>query len=93
MDLVIPDEVLLAIKKANSKCPSVMDKLQKLEKNPLAVAIKTGIPVIGEYYVNCGRYCLIYNINNEDECVNILSCLPSPRLHKLKCGWIKPSLS
>jgi hypothetical protein len=82
----ISEEVIKKIKSAKTISPSVVTKLDGLATSPLKEAIKTNIPLIGNYYTNCGRWCLLFNVNEKEETVQILQIVLSPYLHKIITG-------
>jgi mRNA-degrading endonuclease RelE of RelBE toxin-antitoxin system len=75
---------------ANKTSPSVSERLLELEENPLAHAKETGVQIIGDYYVNAGRYCIVFNIDHEEEIVNILSVCADAYLYKIITGRLLP---
>jgi len=74
--------------KANSKSPSVSTKLAEIAENPLNNAIRTHIPAMGDYYINAGRWCILFNVKETEEVVDVLSIVLSPYLHKILTGRI-----
>jgi hypothetical protein len=71
------------LRKANIGSPSVETRLEELSTNPFSRAIKTGIPVIGNYYVNAGRYCILFDVDEDSEKINILAICNNNLLHKI----------
>lgn len=74
---------------ALKKKERIVDDIEDLQENPLKRAKKTGNPHFGDYYVNCGnRYCMLFNINEDEKNIEILYVLYRPTLHKLLTGKI-----
>jgi len=84
--LVLYPEIEERLRIADNHSPSVGDKLNELQSNPLTNAIKTNNPNLGEYYVNAGKWCLIFNIDGDS--VEILSVMHSAKLYKILTGRI-----
>jgi hypothetical protein len=59
-----------------------------LSQNPYARAKKTNIPLIGEYYVNSGRLCILFDIDDTDNVIIIYGIVRSEYLHKIITGRI-----
>lgn len=87
----VSEELLGKLKHANATSPSVLKKLAALAQSPLAEAIKTNIPIIGSYYTNCGRWCLLFDVSEKDEKIRLLHLVLSPYLHKIITGRINPN--
>jgi len=85
--LVVTDEDKERLENANTRSPSIGDRLIELQNNPLTNAIKTNMSVHGEYYVNAGKWCILFNINGNE--VNIVNLMRSEKLHKIFNGKIK----
>jgi mRNA-degrading endonuclease RelE of RelBE toxin-antitoxin system len=82
------DKILQYLNDAAKHSTSVIDRIQELEENPLARARPTNNSVIGEYYVNAGRYCILMDIDQENSTVTILSVRSRSWLHKILSGWL-----
>jgi mRNA-degrading endonuclease RelE of RelBE toxin-antitoxin system len=82
------DKILGHLTAANKVSPSISERLQQLEDNPLARAKETGIETIGTYYINAGRYCILFEIHEEEQIVEILSVRRGAYIHKLLRGII-----
>jgi len=77
------EEVLKEIKEKSQRSPSILNKLENLSLNPHSICIPTGIPQIGNYYVNAGRYCILFDIDDNNKVVHIHSIYLSAKLHKI----------
>ena len=86
----ISDRVIKSLRDAASVAKSIPDKLNDLAVNPVSNAISTGIPIIGSYYINAGRYCILFDINNDEQIVSILSIVPNSYLYRVLTGRIDP---
>lgn len=81
------------IKQLNAACivaPSIHNRLTDLSTNPLAKAVATNIPLFGDFYVNAGRYCIVFNIDNKNQRIEILAVVLSPFLNKILTGQLPP---
>jgi hypothetical protein len=79
------------LKKASKTSPSIQLRLEEFGTNPLAKAIKTNIPIIGEYYVNAGRYCILFDVDSQSQKVEIIAVVLDNLLHKILSGRIPPA--
>jgi mRNA-degrading endonuclease RelE of RelBE toxin-antitoxin system len=82
------DKILEHLQAAYKVSPSIADRLLELEDNPLARAKPTNMPAFGDYYVNAGRYCILFDVDQNTETVTILSVRQAPYVHKLLTGRI-----
>ena len=89
-EFVYNDGVLDELNKASKQSPSIKNKLERLQTNPIANAIKTNVPHIGEYYVNAGIWCILFDIDTVSQEVQLLSVVHSAKLHKIRTGRINP---
>jgi hypothetical protein len=80
---LVRDQLRDEIKKATIQSPSIGDRLNEMSINPMAKAIKTDIPVIGEFYVNAGRYCILFNVDLDNEKIDIRSLVQDVLLDKV----------
>jgi mRNA-degrading endonuclease RelE of RelBE toxin-antitoxin system len=87
--LDIPPSVDERLANFAKSSPSINNKLQELVNNPEAVAVPTGKPAIGDFYVNAGRYAITFDINHDNQSVQLLSVVTRPYLHKLLTGKIQ----
>ncbi len=71
------------LRKARSISTSIDERLIELENNPMSKAIPTSLPIIGDFYVNVGRHCMLYNIDQENKKVLIKSVVQSVLLFKV----------
>lgn len=66
---------------------SVLRKIEQLKDNPEKIAKPTPKKVFGDYYVNCGnKYACVFNINKEDELIEIYAVKSQPYLYKVFTG-------
>jgi mRNA-degrading endonuclease RelE of RelBE toxin-antitoxin system len=86
----VTDNVLEKLKECNKKSPSISVRLEELANNPMGRAIPTHIPLIGDYYVNAGRYCILFNVDQTNSKVTIISVKLSPYLDKILRNKIPP---
>ncbi|MES1227010.1 MAG: hypothetical protein ABUT20_66670, partial [Bacteroidota bacterium] len=49
--------------KATRIATGLYQNLVRLGTNPLSNSIPTNIPAIGDYYINAGRYCVVFNVD------------------------------
>lgn len=82
------DETREKLKNANRISTSISNRLDELEQNPFTVAISTNIPRIGDYYVNAGRYCILFDIDPLSESIYVRDVVLSAKLHKILTGRI-----
>jgi hypothetical protein len=75
---------------ANKISTSIESRLSDLSANPMSKAIPTNISIIGDFYVNAGRYCILFDVNEEQQIVEINSVVLSAYLHKIITGKISP---
>lgn len=80
---LIPKTVVEDLNKANSGSPSVMQRIEEMASNPFSKAIKTDIRIIGDYYVNAGRYCILFNVDESTSTITIKSIVLDNLLHKI----------
>ena len=85
-----PNSVFEKLKVNSKTSPSINVRLEELANNPKAKAIPTNIPIIGEYYVNAGRYCILFDIDDSAQIVKIYSVVLSAYLDKVLKGKIIP---
>lgn len=86
----VSDEVIESLKEANIISPSVSIRLGEIVLNPYSKAIPTNIELIGNYYINTGRYCILFNVNEIDNSIEIIKICYSSYLHKILTGKISP---
>ena len=86
----IPDKVKDSLKEASRISQSIEGKLNSLSENPMAIAIPTENELLGDYYINAGRYCILFSIDDEAETVNILSVRQKTFVYNVLVGRIKP---
>lgn len=67
---------------------SISAKLEELVVNPKARAKQTEIPIIGTYYINAGRFSILFDIDEEKEEIHILNIVYSSFLYKILSGKI-----
>lgn len=84
MILSISPETANQIALYSKVCPSLIDRIEKLENNPHSVAKKTNDKKLTDYYVSAGRYDLLFNIN--DDVVEVEDVVRGPYLHKILMG-------
>lgn len=87
---ICPEDARLRLIKFGKKSPSIPTCLEELSVDPLARAKETGIPAIGKYYVNAGKYCLLFEIDESQKKVIILHVVYDSYLHKILTGRILP---
>jgi len=80
--LYLTESIRQILHRHYQQSPSLGNKLELLESNPLSIAIPTDMPIIGEYYVNAGRFAILFNLG-EDNKVSILSIVLRAKLHKI----------
>lgn len=76
--------------KVHENFPSVINKIRIICENPNSVAITTGIPLIGTYYVNAGRHAILFDTDEDKETVHLRYILNRPKLDKILKGKIDP---
>jgi hypothetical protein len=86
----IPSRVQVRLAASNKKSPGIATRLTELLTNPYAKARKTNMPVIGSYYVNAGRYAILFEINEESKTIDCLAVVLRPFLYKMIKGKIHP---
>lgn len=59
-----------------------------LATNPLARAKKTEISAIGEFYVNSGNFCILFDIDEPNQLIIIYGIVRKEYLHKIITGKI-----
>lgn len=67
---------------------SISTKVEELVVNPKARAKQTEIPIIGKYYVNAGRFSILFDIDEEREKIHVLNIVYSSFLHKVLSGKV-----
>ena len=87
---VISADVLSSMKAATATAAGIADRIEDLANNPLARAKKTEIPAIGQYYINAGRYCILFDIDEASNEIRILAVVLSAYLFKILVGRIQP---
>lgn len=80
------------MRETSKKSPSVAERVHDLCENPFKKAIPTNIAIIGTYYSNCGRWCLLFDIDEDKEMVDIVGVMADAKLHKILTGRISPEL-
>lgn len=70
------------------KTTSLPTTFTDLANNPLARAKKTNIPIIGEYYVNSGNFCVLFDINATKQEITVYGIVRKEYLHKILTGRI-----
>lgn len=70
------------------KTTSFPDTFEELANNPLARAKATNIQAIGEYYVNSGRFCILFDIDEDNNIIIVYGIVRSEYLHKILTGRI-----
>lgn len=88
----IPLTVQVRLTHFNKESPSITTQLADLLKNPYAKAQETKIPVIGKYYINAGRYAILFEINDEAKTIDCLGVVLRACLYKILTERIPPSL-
>jgi len=68
---------------------SLPDTFIGLASNPMARAKPTNLPIIGNYYVNSGRYCILFDVDEANRRVIVYGIVASSYLHKVLTGRIQ----
>ena len=89
--LIGPNYLLPSIQKANVSSPSVMGKIIELENSPSSLSIKIEVSGLSDFYVNAGKFCILFNYNEEEEKIEIINIVRSALLHKIQSGWVVPT--
>jgi hypothetical protein len=79
----------IVILKPNENFPSILNKIRALSENPNAIAIKTGLPIISEYYVNAGRHAILFDTDEDEEMVFLRIIMLRAKLDKILSGKIQ----
>jgi len=74
---------LSKIAEVSGKHPSVKDNIKKLASNPYEASLKVNVPGLSDYYINSGRYCLLVNIDDSSNCVEIVSVVHRSLLYRI----------
>lgn len=90
-NFVVTNETLGRIIKFSKKSPSIIDNLLALELDPFKKGKLTYLPIVAEYYVNCGRFVILYNVSEVNHTVIIIDVVLSALLHKIMIGKIAPN--
>jgi hypothetical protein len=86
----ITDKVKNDLLRANKIATSIEARLIDLSANPMSKAIPTNISIIGDFYVNAGRYCILFDVDQVDQVVELNGVVLSAYLHKIITGKISP---
>lgn len=86
----ITADTFFQLRQNSIKSPSILNKIEVLSETPLSGAIQTGIETIGDYYVNAGRWCILFNIDEQNQTVQLLRIMHSAKLYKILQGLIPP---
>jgi hypothetical protein len=79
---------VVALKVDQQNFPSIINKVRALCENPNSVAVDTGIPIIGRYYVNAGRHAILFDVAEEVETVHLRHIMNRAKLDKILKGKI-----
>lgn len=66
---------------------SLENKLQGLASNPHKVAKATNDYVSCDYYVNCTKHCILFDIDDDKKIVILYTIVRSALLNKVLKGW------
>lgn len=80
--------VYMKILAAQKKSPSIIKGLEKLRDSPRSIAIPTSANGFGEFYINCNRYSILIDIDDRNNCINIVAILLHTTLYKILTGRI-----
>lgn len=79
----IPPSIEKTLVEANQKSPSIASRLVEMLETPLIRAVRTNLPLLGNYYINAGRWCILFNINEEDKIVELTGVKLSSGLYNI----------
>ncbi len=85
---VLRGQLVDELKSACQVSPSIISRIEEMGNNPLSKANKTDIPVVGEYYVNAGRHCILFDVDFDNEKIELRSVVQNVLLHKILTGKI-----
>lgn len=63
---------LQKIKEVYTKSPSILNNIKSLAENPYEKALKINRSGFSDYYVNCGKYCILLNIIDETSSIDLI---------------------
>lgn len=72
--------------KIPEKATSLPGTYSDLADNPRARAKPTNIPAIGEYYVNSGNFCILFDIDEANQMIVVYGVVRKEYLHKILTG-------
>ncbi|MEP7163858.1 MAG: hypothetical protein ABI741_04140 [Ferruginibacter sp.] len=78
----------LSLTTVPEKTTSFPTTFTELANNPKARSKKTNIPAIGEYYVNSGRFCILFDLDEINQIIIVYGIVRSEYLHKIITGRI-----
>ena len=55
----------------------------QISQDPLSVGKPLKYLQLGQYYKNCGRYCVLYDVDNHEKIVSILSLVSDHLLDRI----------
>jgi mRNA-degrading endonuclease RelE of RelBE toxin-antitoxin system len=77
------DSVVQDLQEAAKIATSIPSKIEELSVTPLANAIPIEVPYAPQYYVNAGRFCILFNIDPTTSDVEIIRVVSNAYLYKV----------
>jgi hypothetical protein len=71
-----PPALLDKMYEANKSFTAVGTAIGQLLQNPFAVAIETHVPRFGKYYIDCGVYCISFDVTESHVCIKYFCKTP-----------------